>query len=194
MAFGDELSNGEYHTVVVEIFSNGSIQLYLDCTSNDDCFIYEAITDPSASFSTITPFYIGGIEVDSHESLYHLTTTISFVGSISNFSINGDMLNLLPNTNSAVRSRNVLVGHQRINQCENQPCMNSGQCIDLWFNYQCKCSLAYSGQNCDFLFLANFDHNSFLHIEYAAPIMSLSLQFSTLNEDGILLSIGNVSI
>jgi len=194
VAFGDELSDGEYHEMVVEIFSNGSIQTYLDCTSDDDCLVYEAIADLSTNFTTTTPFYIGGIEMDSQESLYHLTTTTSFVGSISNVSINEDLLNLLPNNNNAIRSRNVIVGHQRIKQCEDQPCMNDGQCIDLWYNYQCRCLLAYSGQNCNFLFLANFDYNSFLHIEYAALITSLSLQFSTLNEDGVLLSIGNVSI
>lgn len=193
--FGDEMSNGEYHNVMIEISSNGSIQLYLDCTSDGNCLRHEAITHPTINFSTITPFYVGGVDPPSQESLYHLASNTSFVGSISNFSINGELLNLLPNNagSTIVRSRNVVVDHKRLNQCENQPCMNGGQCIDLWFNYQCQCPLAYSGQRCDFLFLVNFESNSYLYIEHAEPITSLRLQFSTLNNDGILLSAGNVS-
>ena len=193
VAFGGDVSNGEYHSVLVEISSNGRILLYFDCTISDNCSRYEAIAYPSVNFSTTAPFYIGGVEPTSRESLYHLTSTVSFVGSISNFSINGELLGLLHNSSSTtLRSTNVVVGHQRINQCENQPCMNGGQCIDLWFDYQCQCLSAYSGQYCDFLLIANFD-NSYLYIEHTMSIMSLSLQFSTLSEDGILLSTGNVS-
>ena len=161
--------------------------------SNDNCSRYEAVVYPSVDFSTTAPFYVGGVEPTSRESLYHLTSTASFVGSISNFSINGELLSLLPSSSSTtLRSRDVVVGYQRTNQCENQPCMNGGQCIDLWFDYQCQCLSAYSGRQCDFLLIANFD-NSYLYIEHAMSIMSLSLQFSTLNEDGILLSTENVS-
>lgn len=195
MAFGDDMSDGEYHSVLVEISNSGTILLYLDCiVSDDSCSRYEAIVYPSVDFSTTTPFYVGGVEPTSHESLYHLTSTVSFVGSVSNFSIDGELLNLLPSSGSTtLRSRNVEVGHQRINQCDNQPCMNGGQCIDLWFDYQCQCSSAYTGRHCDFLLVANFDSNSYLYIEHVMSIMSLSLQFSTLNEDGILLSTENVS-
>lgn len=195
VTFGEELNRGEYHSVLVEISSNGSIQLYLDCTSDDDgCPSYEAVAHPSVDFSTITPFYVGGVEPPSRESLYHLTSNTSFVGSISNFTVNGELLNLLPNIGSTTLTpRNVVVGYQRVNQCENQPCMNEGQCIDLWFSYQCQCLPAYSGQHCDFLFLVNFNNNSYLYIEHDMSIMSLSLQFSTLNENGVLLSTGNVS-
>lgn len=194
MPFGSELNDGRYHYVVVEISSNGSIQLYLDCMSDDSCTRYEAVTYPSFVFTTITPFYVGGVDLPSRESMYHLTSTTSFVGSISNFSINGEVLNLLPNSGStAVRSRNVAIGHQRIDQCESQPCMNDGQCIDLWFDYRCQCPPAYSGRHCDFLYLVTFDNDSYLYVEPATPIMSVSLQFSTLTENGVLLSTGNVS-
>ena len=177
----------------MEISSNGSIQLYVDCISNDDCPRYEVVY-PSVDFSTIAPFYVGDVEVPSRESLYHLTSTTSFVGSISNFSVNGELLNLLPDTGSTtVRSRNVIVSYQRVNQCEDQPCVNGGQCIDLWFDYECQCPPAYSGQHCDFLYLISFGNNSCLHIEQAMPIASLSLEFSTLSENGVLLSTGNVS-
>lgn len=181
--------------MLVEISSNGSIQLYVDCMSNDDCLGYEAVAYPSVDFSTIAPFYVGGVEVPSRESSYHLTSMTSFVGSISNFLVNGELLNLLPDTGSTtVRSRNTVVSYQRINQCENQPCVNGGQCIDLWFDYECQCPPAYSGQHCDFLLLVSFDNNSCLHIQQGMPIMSLSLQFSTLSENGVLLSTGNVSM
>lgn len=199
VAFGDELSDGKYHSVLVDISISGSIQLYLDCTSDVDCQRYEMIIYPSVDFitvdfSTIVPFYVGGVEPPSQENIYHLTSSTSFVGSISNFSINGELLNLLPNSSSTtVRSRNVVVNYQRVNQCENEPCMNGGHCIDLWFNYQCQCPPAYTGEHCDFLFLVNFDNNSYLYVEHATPMMSLSLHFSTLNENGALLSTGNVS-
>ena len=196
MGFGDDMSNGEYHSVLVEISNSRTILLYLDCTMSDDnCSRYEAVVYPSIDFSTTTPFYVGGVEPTSRESMYHLTSTVSFLGSISNLSINGELLNLLPSSGSTtLRSRNVVVGYQRINQCENQPCMNGGQCMDLWFDYQCQCLSAYTGQHCDFLLVANFDGNSYVYIEHVMSITSLSLQFSTLNEDGILLSTENVSL
>ena len=195
VVFGDKVNNGEYHNVLVEISSSGTTLLHLDCTMSDDnCSRYETVTYPSIDFSTTTPFYVGGVEPTSHESSYHLTSTVSFVGSISDFSIDGELLNLLPsNGSTTLRSRNAVVGYQRTNQCENQPCMNGGQCIDLWFDYQCQCLSAYTDQHCDFLLVANFDGNSYLYIENATSIMTLSLQFSTLNEDGILLSTENVS-
>ena len=194
VVFGDDVSNGEYHSVLVEVSTSGSILLYLDCTTDDNCSSYEATVPPSVDFSTTAPFYIGGVEPTSRESSYHLTSTTSFVGSISNLLINGELLSLLPDGSSTtLRSRNVVVGYQRVNQCEDQPCMNGAQCVDLWFDYRCECLPGYSGRLCDFLFLANFDSNSYLYVEYAMSVVSLSLQFSTLNEDGILLSTENVS-
>ena len=191
---GNDVNNGDYHNIIIEVSSNGSIQLYLDCATDDNCPGYEAVTLASTNFNTIAPFYIGGVEPTSRESSYHLTSVTPFVGSIRDLSINGELLSLLPNSSSTTsRSRNVVVGYQRTNQCENQPCMNGGQCIDLWFDYQCRCPPAYNGRFCDFLFLITFDNNSYLYIEHAMPIMSLSLQFSTLNEDGVLLSTQNVS-
>jgi len=35
-----------------------------------------------------------------------------------------------------------------INDCDPDPCMNDGECIDLVVGYRCDCKLPYSGPNC----------------------------------------------
>jgi len=184
---GGQLNDGEYHTVTIQIFNNGSVLLCIDyvlCQGSDN--INQGVT-----FNTVLPFYIGGIEMSTNESMYYLTTSSSLIGAISNFSINGELFNLLPN--STLGSRNVVVSHQRVDQCVPKPCLNDGQCTDLWFSYKCQCAVGFSGENCGFQYLANFNNYSFLHINDTEEITSLSLEFSTLSSDGVLLYNGNVS-
>ena len=185
---GGQLNDGEYHAVTIQTFNNGSVLLCIDfvlCQDSDN--INQGVT-----FNTVLPFYIGGIEMSTNESMYYLTTSSSLIGAISNFSIDGELFNLLPN--STLGSRNVVVGHQRVDQCISKPCLNDGQCTDLWFSYECQCAVGFSGEDCNFQYLANFNNYSFLHINDAEEVTSLSLEFSTLSSDGVLLYTGNVSM
>lgn len=34
------------------------------------------------------------------------------------------------------------------NECESNPCMNGGQCIDQIGGYECKCTRGYTGNQC----------------------------------------------
>jgi len=186
---GGQLNDGVYHTVTVQT-SNGSVLLCVDntwCQSGDNI-------NPGDTFNTVPPLYIGGIEMVTTESTYYLTTSSSLIGAISNFSIDGELFNLLPNSSSVLGSRNVLVSHQRVDQCISEPCLNGGQCTDLWFSYECQCAVGFSGEDCGFQYLVNFNNYSFLHINDAKELTSLSLGFSTLSSDGVLLSTGNVSV
>ena len=187
---GDQLNDGEYHAVTIQTFNNGSVLLCVDyalCQSSDS-------VNPGVTFNTELPFYIGGIETTSNESMYYLTTSSSMIGAISNFSIDGELFDLLPNSSSTLGSRNIIVSHQRVDQCDSKPCLNDGQCTDMWFSYECQCAVGFSGEDCGFQYLANFDNHSFLHINDDGQVTSLSLEFSTLSSNGVLLYTGNVSV
>jgi hypothetical protein len=36
-----------------------------------------------------------------------------------------------------------------INECESNPCLNNGQCLDRIGSYQCVCQIGYNGTNCE---------------------------------------------
>jgi len=186
---GDQLNDGQHHFVTMQTFSDGTVQL---CVDLGLCQSSGSVDPTGVTFNTILPFYIGGIEMPSIESLYYLTTTSSLVGAISNFTIDGVLFNLQPNSRDVIGLRDVIVGHQRVDQCSLKPCLNNGQCTDLWFSYECQCTLGFSGDDCGFQYLANFN-SSFLHIDDRRPVTSLSVEFSTQSSDGVLLYTGNVS-
>lgn len=35
-----------------------------------------------------------------------------------------------------------------MDECESQPCLNNGTCIDLINDYQCNCTDGFNGTNC----------------------------------------------
>lgn len=40
-------------------------------------------------------------------------------------------------------------GCPRVEQCDSDPCLNDGECVDLWTSYQCNCKRPYLGDNCE---------------------------------------------
>lgn len=38
---------------------------------------------------------------------------------------------------------------ENINECEENPCLHNGTCIDLKPYYECRCHLGYKGQHCE---------------------------------------------
>uniref|UniRef100_A0A8C3A960 Crumbs cell polarity complex component 2b n=1 Tax=Cyclopterus lumpus TaxID=8103 RepID=A0A8C3A960_CYCLU len=49
----------------------------------------------------------------------------------------------------ASTEENVLRGCQSDDTCKDQPCFNSGQCQVTWNDFQCDCSMKYSGRLCE---------------------------------------------
>ena len=39
-------------------------------------------------------------------------------------------------------------GCPREEQCTPNPCLNDGQCVDLWSSYKCNCERPYLGETC----------------------------------------------
>lgn len=42
-----------------------------------------------------------------------------------------------------------VVSLSEINECESNPCLNSGRCMDLVDNYTCVCVAPFTGQRCE---------------------------------------------
>lgn len=45
---------------------------------------------------------------------------------------------------------NCCVTDEDIDECESNPCMNGGNCIDRINGYQCSCMISYIGQHCEY--------------------------------------------
>lgn len=50
-----------------------------------------------------------------------------------------------------------------VNDCENQPCKNGGQCRDLDGDYSCQCPSPYVGKQCQLRMCTTIRHTHFKH-------------------------------
>ena len=56
---------------------------------------------------------------------------------------------------------------KELNECESEPCLNGGTCVDLKTGYSCKCVDGYTGM-----------YNVFLYRRFLLYVMSVLLAFN----------------
>ncbi|XP_050423737.1 protein crumbs isoform X2 [Adelges cooleyi] len=151
---GSELNNSQWQKVFVAINSS-----HLVLSANEEQTIYpinlnEGANPTHTSFPTT---YIGGT-ISNLRLLPHGPPF--FIGCIENLLINGQWV--LPDEKvETIGLTNIDIGCQRNDQCNPNPCHNSGHCTDLWKTFSCTCERPYLGNTCQYSFpAATFGHEN----------------------------------
>ena len=190
---GSGLNDGANHTVEIATFGSRAEIVLDDLSCQGACFA-TAESDPRFTvLNILDTIYLGGLNATTLQSSVHLVSGASFIGVVQDLSINSQPVDLHPAT--SLGHRNVLVGSDRVNQCNPSACENGGVCRDLWFSYECSCPVGFVGINCVDQNLANFAGDSFLHVAATSGVemSTIRFAFSTQNQNGILAYTANVS-
>jgi len=143
MTSGNELDNGNWHKVVVSINSTHAIlsadieQVTLPITEVEDI-----PQQPTGFNFTI----LGGLK--STLGFLNTKDLNPFVGCMRDVLINEDPI--LPEEAINVNLTNIVPLCTRRDQCSPNPCLNSGQCTDLWQKFTCSCPRPHLGDRCQF--------------------------------------------
>ncbi|XP_050730772.1 protein crumbs-like isoform X2 [Eriocheir sinensis] len=141
---GSELNDGEWQNVRLTV--NDS---HVFLAANNQTTLYpinpvQTINSSDTSFSTTV---IGGatatLKILSKEAPF-------FTGCMENVVVDGVELvprRLLPQMRVLVDE-----GCPRVEQCSPNPCLNEGQCVDLWSSYKCNCERPFLGDTCQLSF------------------------------------------
>lgn len=70
----------------------------------------------------------------------------SFIGCLRDLFVDSQLM--VPEDWLSSSAVNVTPGCRYHDRCQDGPCENHGQCVNLWQAYQCRCPRPYRGQNC----------------------------------------------
>ena len=85
---------------------------------------------------------------------------------------------------------------EEINQCLSMSCENNSTCVRVsTTQYKCHCAEGYTGSQCEFLQVVNFDRVSFIALPSAANRKNYSMVFSIITSitGGVVFYQGKVS-
>ncbi|XP_018896752.2 protein crumbs isoform X2 [Bemisia tabaci] len=162
---GSQLNDSNWHKVFVAI--NAS---HLVLSANEEQTIYpinlnEGATAAHTSFPTT---YVGG--TTSNLRIFTHGPT-SFIGCTQNIIINGQWVVPGDKTNTAAQFFDIEVGCPRRDQCNPNPCQNSGHCIDAWSRFNCTCERPFLGNTCQY----NYTAATFGHENSTGSIVSVAV-------------------
>ncbi|XP_042205015.1 protein crumbs-like [Homarus americanus] len=141
---GSDLNDGQWQNV--RMLVNDS---HVSLSANDDETIYpinpvQTINSSDTSFSTTV---LGG----ATPTLKILSKGAPFfTGCMEDVMVDGSIL--IPSTVPEPMRVSVDEGCPRVEQCIPNPCLNDGECVDLWTKYQCNCKRPYLGNTCQLSF------------------------------------------
>ncbi|KAK2721506.1 protein crumbs-like [Artemia franciscana] len=153
---GHSLNDAKWHNVQLSINSTHLILRVNDHDSVNEVNQVEIVNSaPETSFTTTV---LGGTTM-------HLGTITNgapnFSGCMEDVVINKFQVIPRDNGQEILSSVNLTVGCPRTDQCVPNPCLNGGQCFDLWSKYECKCTRPYLGNNCQYNYTpATFGHEN----------------------------------
>lgn len=82
--------------------------------------------------------FIGGVLEESELS--------EFLGCMRDVFVDGQLV--VPEGWPSDSAVSVSPGCRRRDHCMDMPCLNGGDCVNLWQSYQCRCPRPYTGHNC----------------------------------------------
>ena len=136
------VSDGSWHRVAI------SIQDGIGSLTIDNAVLLTNSTLPVGMQPVFiaSPLYIGGV---GNFSLLHpqlSSHTSGLIGCITDFTLNGSVIDLLADARSGVGVSQCAMG-----LCSSTTCQNNGICVDnvnAPLGYHCLCSLGFTGENC----------------------------------------------
>ncbi|XP_071550303.1 protein crumbs isoform X2 [Panulirus ornatus] len=141
---GSDLNDGQWQNVRMSV--NDS---HVSLSANNESTVYpinpvQTINSSDTSFSTTV---LGG----ATPTLKILSKGAPFfTGCMEDVMVDGTVL--IPSRVPEPMRVLVEEGCPRVEQCNPNPCLNDGKCVDLWTNYQCNCERPYLGDTCQMSF------------------------------------------
>ncbi|XP_068222449.1 protein crumbs isoform X2 [Palaemon carinicauda] len=139
MYSGSELNDGQWQAVRVT-FNESHVYL----AANDEATVYPV--DPSQTINSSTTV-LGGA---TSTLAILLKGAPFFTGCIEDVYVDGGVL--IPSDIPSSMKISVEEGCPREEQCSPNPCMNDGECKDMWTSYLCNCQRPYLGDTCQLSF------------------------------------------
>ncbi|XP_076046639.1 cell polarity complex component crumbs isoform X2 [Oratosquilla oratoria] len=138
---GGGLDDGEWHNVIMRV--NDS---HANLIADQDVTIHPVTSSQSTNNVSETSFsttYLGG----ATQNLKILSKgTYFFTGCMEDAAVNE--YKLVPSLVTDDMWVNMMEGCSREEQCKPSPCLNGGECFDLWNDYECACVRPYLGRTC----------------------------------------------
>ena len=187
---GKDLNDGEYHHISMSISrSNATVLLNagVNCTTGSSCYA-EIQTSASTLPQFSGPLYIAGIEQQTNATQFHLENALSLICSFTMIQINHFPIVY----NFVITSMFIDLEYTRSGGlCAADTCSNNQQCIDLWVQTACQCSLGYTGDSCQTLSTVHLDTASGLQFSNVTN-NSIGFDFTVQTDSGFILSINKV--
>ncbi|KAF2366724.1 EGF-like calcium-binding domain [Trinorchestia longiramus] len=133
---GEGLNSGTWERVGL-IINDSHVVL----TGREDSFVHPIA--PVEGHTSFTTTVLGG----AITTLRAVTNGAPFLtGCLQDVAVNGERI--VPARMPAPSKVAITEGCPREEQCEPNPCRNSGRCSDLWSSYECHCRRPYLGRTC----------------------------------------------
>lgn len=142
------VTDGEWHSVKA-VLENGLLSLRLldggvcqeqDCES--EAWVDGTLAGADFPESPLQNTFIGGVV----EAGGALVPVPAFIGCLRDVFVDSQLV--VPEEWLSDSAVNVTAGCSHRDRCQDSPCENRGQCINLWQSYQCRCTRPYEGHDC----------------------------------------------
>uniref|UniRef100_A0A3P8T5X3 Crumbs cell polarity complex component 2b n=1 Tax=Amphiprion percula TaxID=161767 RepID=A0A3P8T5X3_AMPPE len=138
--------------------------------------------------SSFQQLYVGGAP---QEYLSNLSSRNGFLGCMEDLQVDRKLL--LPQDLIREENKGLELGCTKKDWCEDDPCMQHGQCVDMWVHASCQCHRPYYGQHCEKGSTWTFGHenttsySAFNISETHGDNFTISFLMRSLKHNGLLL-------
>ncbi|XP_038559419.1 protein crumbs homolog 1-like [Micropterus salmoides] len=111
-----------------------------ECQVKNEGYNYLIFLQPSS----LQQLYVGGAP---QEYLAHTSSRRGFIGCMEDLQVDHKLL--LPQDLIREENQGLEMGCGKKDWCQENPCMQRGQCVDMWVRASCLCNRPYYGESCE---------------------------------------------
>uniref|UniRef100_A0A3B4U7A9 Protein crumbs homolog 1-like n=1 Tax=Seriola dumerili TaxID=41447 RepID=A0A3B4U7A9_SERDU len=141
--------------------------------------------------SSFQQLYVGGAP---QEYLAHTTSGRGFVGCMEDLYVDHKLL--LPQDLIREENHGLELGCTKTDWCQEDPCLQRGQCVDMWVRASCQCQRPFYGESCEREYPSwTFGHentssySAYNILESHGNNFSISFLMRSLKHNGLLLQL-----
>uniref|UniRef100_A0A3P8WML0 Protein crumbs homolog 1-like n=1 Tax=Cynoglossus semilaevis TaxID=244447 RepID=A0A3P8WML0_CYNSE len=139
------LNDGEWHQVTVTM--DDSLFLTVNKHNYEErCQVKNEVPKHRAFLqsSTFQQLYVGGAPQDY---LHNTSRRKGFIGCMEDLHV--DQKLFIPHNHIREENKGLELGCSKQDWCQDDPCMQQGQCVDMWVRASCLCRRPYYGKRCE---------------------------------------------
>uniref|UniRef100_A0A3Q3SP49 Crumbs cell polarity complex component 2 n=1 Tax=Mastacembelus armatus TaxID=205130 RepID=A0A3Q3SP49_9TELE len=190
VTYNGPVNDGEWHQVTVSIDKRLVLTVQgtgceQGCQVKNEGYNHVVILQPSSS----QQLYVGGAP---QEYLGHTYSKRGFIGCMEDLHVEHKLL--LPQDLMREENQGLELGCRKKDWCQEDPCMQHGQCVDMWVNASCQCHRPHYGERCEkeypswtFSHENTTSHSAFNISESHGENFTISFLIRSLKHNGLLL-------